>query len=48
MESEKSIEPAMEQEGQVEVIQDEEKLAVAEDTELPEDRARPITSKKYP
>jgi hypothetical protein len=47
MESKKSIDPAMELEGEVEVTENENKSAAVEDTELSEDRAKPKLPKRY-
>ena len=48
MKSQKLNEPAIEQEGEVEFIEDEEKLASTKNTEVSKDRARPKDSKKLP
>jgi hypothetical protein len=48
VESETKHEPAMEQEGQGEIIKEEEKSVVEEDTEPPEENARPRATKKIP
>ena len=47
-EHQESNEPAMEQEGQEEILQEEEKLFVEADTEVPEENTRPRATKKIP